>query len=721
MAGLCKLGFEVLTGTGAVFKGPKTAGAVLEFRGITAGTGVTVVENATDITAGLSNTAVVAGSYQLTNLTVNAQGQLTAAGTAAVVAPAGTLTGATLAANVLASSLTSVGTINSGTWSASFGAVSGANLTNLTAANISAGTAGINISGNAATVTTNANLTGAVTSTGNATLLGSFTSAQLSGALTDETGSGAAVFATSPTFVTPLLGTPTSGTLTNCTGLPIASGVSGLGTGVATFLATPSSANLLAAVTDETGTGALVFGTAPTFTTSITTPLIYGGTSSGGNLTLQSTTNATRGKILFGASSAFDEVNIRLGLGTTSPSEKIHLYGSGLSIRSQDSGGGADLYFQNNGTYSLIGNVGTQPVYFYTAGAVRTVLDQYGKFGINLGIGNAPTSMLDVVVGVSAATTAMILRGAAAQTGLLFQAQNSSSTPYFYIGPDTLDGGGTQNFLNLTATMPTTMTANTNAATFAITGAGSSTFVTAALGITYAAGYTGASRVRALSVSNVSAGTGVGYGSGSATLNYRISVGNLGMECYAQGSASGTNTSVYAGAIGSSTANYGLFGAACSSLNTPALNIGVMGFALNATTNCAGYFALLGSGTPTVTNAALVANNGAVAAPIAVFQDSGTAKITIADGGDLTFADAVNMIVNATTGTKIATATTQKLGFWNAAPVVQPATTGTTTGYTTGIGLAVLVDGTFTGNTGGTAYTIGDIVNNLKTAGLLAA
>ena len=49
--------------------------------------------------------------------------------------------------------LASVGTITSGTWSGLFGAVSGANLTNLTAANISAGTAGINISGNAGTAT----------------------------------------------------------------------------------------------------------------------------------------------------------------------------------------------------------------------------------------------------------------------------------------------------------------------------------------------------------------------------------------------------------------------------------------------------------------------------------------------------------------------------------------------------------------------------------------
>jgi hypothetical protein len=60
------------------------------------------------------------------------------------------------------------------------------------------------------------------------------------------------------------LGTPASATLTNATGLPISTGVSGLGSNVATFLATPSSSNLASAVTDETGSGALVFGTSPT-------------------------------------------------------------------------------------------------------------------------------------------------------------------------------------------------------------------------------------------------------------------------------------------------------------------------------------------------------------------------------------------------------------------------------------------------------------------------
>ena len=115
-----------------------------------------------------------------------------------------------------------------------------------------------------------------------ASFLATPSSANLAAAVTDETGSGSLVFATSPTFVTPLLGTPTSGTLTNCTGLPISTGVSGLGSGVATFLATPSSANLASAVTDETGSGLLVFGTSPT----LTTPRVAG--SSTGYTTLAS-------------------------------------------------------------------------------------------------------------------------------------------------------------------------------------------------------------------------------------------------------------------------------------------------------------------------------------------------------------------------------------------------------------------------------------------------
>lgn len=83
------------------------------------------------------------------------------------------------------------------------------------------GSATGSISGNAATVTTNANLTGPITSVGNTTSIAS------------QTGTGTKfVVDTSPTLVTPLLGTPTSGTLTNCTGLPIAGLVASTSTAI---------------------------------------------------------------------------------------------------------------------------------------------------------------------------------------------------------------------------------------------------------------------------------------------------------------------------------------------------------------------------------------------------------------------------------------------------------------------------------------------------------
>jgi len=85
------------------------------------------------------------------------------------------------------------------------------------------------------------------------------------------------------------LGTPTSLTLTNATGLPVATGISGLGTGVATFLATPSSANLASALTDEAGSGTVAFTNSPTLVTPVlgaatATSIAFGDALIGSNL-----------------------------------------------------------------------------------------------------------------------------------------------------------------------------------------------------------------------------------------------------------------------------------------------------------------------------------------------------------------------------------------------------------------------------------------------------
>lgn len=131
------------------------------------------------------------------------------------------------------------------------------------------------------------------------------------------------------TFVAPVLGTPTSGVATNLTGLPISTGVSGLGTGVATFLGTPSSANLLAAVTDETGTGALVFGTSPAFTTQISTPSIVTASgaltitpAAGSNLNIAL---STTGDFAVNTNQLYVDTSVgNVGFGTTAPGSAIH-------------------------------------------------------------------------------------------------------------------------------------------------------------------------------------------------------------------------------------------------------------------------------------------------------------------------------------------------------------------------------------------------------------
>ena len=163
----------------------------------------------------------------------------------------------TLGSSVVSSSLTAVGTITTGTWSA-------------TAIAADKG-------GTGQTSYTTGDLLYASSSTALAKLAGVATgNALISGGI-----------GTAPSWGKIDLTTHISGTLPVTNG---GTGITSFGTGVATFLETPSSANLAAAITDETGTGALVFADSPAFSGTVNAATIVASTinSTGSDLTLLS-------------------------------------------------------------------------------------------------------------------------------------------------------------------------------------------------------------------------------------------------------------------------------------------------------------------------------------------------------------------------------------------------------------------------------------------------
>lgn len=369
------------------------------------------------------------------------------------------------------------------------------------------------------------------------------------------------------------------------------------------------------------GTG--LTGSASTLTANLSVGVnngqsVIGGARASENLTLSSTSNATKGKILFGTS-AYDEANNRLGIIQQSPTSRLHINANQNSVTQNDANGIllANSTAATSGTQSISppliiqGNGwGTTPA---TSQDVRFRVD---VLPVNPGSGEAQgTFRIQGNIG-------------------LWQ-YNDNGLKLHYTGSDhylvmpriQLTGqflalsGGTLQYTNYAYR-------NLNS--------GGSTFIP----IFYAGQFpsTGGSQI-GIDTTNMLTFT-TGNSNGNMVIRASISTTNL------------TNTA-------------------------------------NAETGDLRFFT----------------------------KPSGSAiteKLRISAIGDFTFFDGGSFILGATTGTKIGTATSQKIAFWNKTPIVQPTTAVGAANLVSNAGTTLTSTDTFDG------YTLQQIVKALRDTGLLA-
>jgi hypothetical protein len=411
------------------------------------------------------------------------------------------------------------------------------------------------------------------------------------------------------------LGTPSSGTLINATGLPISTGVSGLGTGVATFLATPSSANLASAVTDETGSGPLVFATSPTFTSAVTL-----GTQSTtrGSLVLANTTAGSKAVTLQSSNST--AAAYTLTLPAAAPVNGYYLQTDNLGQLSWAAGGG--------GGGGSPGGSNTQVQFNDSATFGGAAAFTYDKTTYTLGLGVASTTTgvfslynassafkVSVKSGANAADWSLTLPTSGGSANYFLQTDGSGNTTWAAAAAGTINTGtvGQITYYSGTNTLSGTTTG-----TGVLTALGNNTNSASGVAVLNGSGY--------LAVAQ--GGTGLGSGTSGGVLYY---------------SATGTLASSAALAASALVVGGGA-GVAPSTITT---GTGVV-TALGVNTGSAGAFVVNGGalGTPSsgaLTNCTSIPVNQATGTlPVA----NGGTGLTSYTTGDLVFASSASALAS---------------------------------------------------------------------------
>lgn len=271
------------------------------------------------------------------------------------------------------------------------------------------------------------------------------------------------------------------------------------------------------------------------------------------------------------------------------------------------------MYTGGGGSTTIV--IGSTPI---TGGADTQVLfNDAGTVGSDAGftyVKGSDLGTIGALIGVNGLQAGTTTTAGTATTGL-----NATMS----------GGSATSNFVNVTGTLPTTLTAEASGVLVSVTGAGSSSQINSAAKIVLNSGYTGGFRSSGLVVAATS------DSSGTQEFNIAPS-GNFAIQA---SQTRTTSNSLHVGVHGASSGNssgrmYGVIGWVTGN---PSNSIGVAGYNNSTGNNRVGGYFGFNTSAPTFTPAALMADNVAQAVDIFVARDNGTPVFTIADGGDTTF------------------------------------------------------------------------------------